>query len=740
MRNGYLLLIIMLYIPKLFTQIYENLEYTQTIDRCVKYEATLLEHNSKLYVDAKGGIEEYLILNDGSLELISYISTYHYSIANAVILGESLFVATEMNNNYKIFIINISNSPMELVDMLNTNVLYGISKLAGNEQYFMYNPSSSMYSMVYNRNTMEYLCQLLTGGYYAINGNYLFYQSTINDSTYVNISDIQNVNNIIQISSLNIGINQQNIGYFFYDDVLFITQNEQVAIINISDINNPTLIATIDNIPNVPSVNFFTSLLIYNNYLMFGNTETKFWIYDISDITSPQLVSVDTQFIDGSSYKNSLLFREDYIYYSRIDRKICQINVNELPNLSIVNEFGNNGQFQFFHFTYPFILYSNPYQKTQYYINIVDNNPEPQVLAESPNSWVSPISHNDSIICFITSQTATEELIICSYNENTLEVSNDIPLGTTNYDHVFFRADRLILTGNDPGEVSINEVSETFSLNEVGYLIVGEDAYIVDQTSSCSDLYLFIKSEYNDEKIIQIFENQPPFTAVGSFSLSLLNNDYNSIYRLTDNRILFIKYNYPGTSVKLCDYTFPDQIEVLDSYISNGFMILQDDLLVWHQDFDGSVKYFTWENDEIELLGSNDFGVEIYDNFFVPDESKLFAVGRYNVQEYSCDYVSVNDHQIPVLVTNLSNYPNPFNPETTISFNLSESGQATLEIYNIKGQKVKILIDAYLSKGEFSTTWNGRDSNNKHVSSGEYIAKLKVVGDNVIVQKMILLK
>lgn len=92
------------------------------------------------------------------------------------------------------------------------------------------------------------------------------------------------------------------------------------------------------------------------------------------------------------------------------------------------------------------------------------------------------------------------------------------------------------------------------------------------------------------------------------------------------------------------------------------------------------------------------------------------------------------------LTTNLSCYPNPFNPTTTIKLELAESGKIELAIYNIKGQKVKTLLDCTTAPGTYELNWNGKDNNNKRVSSGEYFAKLKIDGEEVEVQKMLLLK
>ncbi len=94
------------------------------------------------------------------------------------------------------------------------------------------------------------------------------------------------------------------------------------------------------------------------------------------------------------------------------------------------------------------------------------------------------------------------------------------------------------------------------------------------------------------------------------------------------------------------------------------------------------------------------------------------------------------------LTTHLSNYPNPFNPSTTISFSLTteNTGYTELVIYNIKGQKVKTLLDCTTTAGIFNCIWNGKDSGGKRVASGEYIVKLKVNGEEKAVRKMLLIK
>ena len=98
-----------------------------------------------------------------------------------------------------------------------------------------------------------------------------------------------------------------------------------------------------------------------------------------------------------------------------------------------------------------------------------------------------------------------------------------------------------------------------------------------------------------------------------------------------------------------------------------------------------------------------------------------------------------DDMVMKIKQTRISNYPNPFNPDTTIRLELAEAGRIELSIYNIKGQKVRNLLDAHTEPGIFTCNWNGRDDNGRPVSSGQYFIKLKQ-NDEVTVEKMMMVK
>lgn len=111
-----------------------------------------------------------------------------------------------------------------------------------------------------------------------------------------------------------------------------------------------------------------------------------------------------------------------------------------------------------------------------------------------------------------------------------------------------------------------------------------------------------------------------------------------------------------------------------------------------------------------------------------------------NIMIVSFPWVSNADEPTPGLQTALGkNYPNPFNPTTTISFTLAKSGPANLKIYNAKGQLVRQLANSEYNAGQHHLVWDGRDTQGRPVSSGLYFYRLQT-RDYSKSYKMVLMK
>ena len=85
------------------------------------------------------------------------------------------------------------------------------------------------------------------------------------------------------------------------------------------------------------------------------------------------------------------------------------------------------------------------------------------------------------------------------------------------------------------------------------------------------------------------------------------------------------------------------------------------------------------------------------------------------------------------------NYPNPFNPETSINYSLDKGSEVKIEVFNSKGERVKTLVNKFQNEGSHDVLWNGKDEEQKAVSSGIYFYKIKA-GNYNSTKKMILMK
>ncbi len=93
----------------------------------------------------------------------------------------------------------------------------------------------------------------------------------------------------------------------------------------------------------------------------------------------------------------------------------------------------------------------------------------------------------------------------------------------------------------------------------------------------------------------------------------------------------------------------------------------------------------------------------------------------------------------PSAFTLSQNYPNPFNPSTTIEFSLPTRSHVEVQVFNILGQRVKVLHEGELAAGTYTVTWVGRDESDRSVATGIYLYRIKT-DDFVESKKMVLLK
>jgi hypothetical protein len=159
-----------------------------------------------------------------------------------------------------------------------------------------------------------------------------------------------------------------------------------------------------------------------------------------------------------------------------------------------------------------------------------------------------------------------------------------------------------------------------------------------------------------------------------------------------------------------------------------GYNIYRDDVLLAQND----AETVSFLDEDLEAGIYSYFVTAIYGDL----ESVPSEIAEIEIVETSS---SDHDSDTPYITELHRNYPNPFNPDTTIEFSLAQSGFILLEIYNNKGQRVKNLLAGYREAGNYQVVWNGKDNDEKNMPSGVYLYRL-ITEERNVVRKMLMLK
>lgn len=113
--------------------------------------------------------------------------------------------------------------------------------------------------------------------------------------------------------------------------------------------------------------------------------------------------------------------------------------------------------------------------------------------------------------------------------------------------------------------------------------------------------------------------------------------------------------------------------------------------------------------------------------------------GLYIIQNDLLLSTSEEERVIPSMFYLSQNFPNPFNPATTLKYDLPEASHVTLTIYDITGRTVKILVNSHQEAGYKSIRWDGTNDRGEPVSAGMYLYRIRA-GQYVETKKMVMLK
>ncbi|OQY26452.1 MAG: hypothetical protein B6244_13555, partial [Candidatus Cloacimonetes bacterium 4572_55] len=121
-------------------------------------------------------------------------------------------------------------------------------------------------------------------------------------------------------------------------------------------------------------------------------------------------------------------------------------------------------------------------------------------------------------------------------------------------------------------------------------------------------------------------------------------------------------------------------------------------------------------------------GLEEDMELFFENNAAVYESDLYSIATLDADLLSIDDEVASYSLQLDQNHPNPFNPSTTIHYEIPVAGHVTLQIYNINGQLIRTLTDESHVAGEHNVTWDAKNNQGEAVSSGIYFYQLEAMG------------
>ena len=581
--------------------------------------------------------------------------------------------------------------------------------------------------------------------------NYFMQQRDLNGYIF-DVYDYSDIYNIQLISSIDFESCPTSFikGYAIDDSTFVLLGYESISFYDISDIYNIDYLSTYYRYNNCFP---FGDCIRIDDFLLIPSEIFGIEVVDITDLQNPvlhdfweypieELTQVNPYFIIAGA----LIYDNNHLYIGSFYNGILLMNFND-GTIEYIDHFINNRINLSFHEVYNNQLFTTGHSGGLYVYNIEEVISPTLNMIVFEDLFVIDFKVINNYIYLTTYSNPDENTYFKVFDISDLSnpiLQFDILLnGISSFrinenepDYIYISSSANI----DFYEISKYDISNPENIEQVllfeftetsrppsffyeGYLYIQKD-----NDNGMKDLLIYDGfEEENPELVNQIinFTSSPTIFKI---------NDYLNVSQHSNTEgDLFYSLDDPINP----ELTFTTQIsskwrgcKLKDNVLfsPSGFTVYLYDL---EGNPSGELEPFDYFNLNSRYYNMNFYSQVDEDYFFC---EQLECISTYN---YSIETSAEDELLIPELT--LSNYPNPFNPETKIVFNLSEEGNVKLEIYNIKGQKVKTLLDCYMSPGRSEMIWNGKDDNEKGVSSGVYFYKLQTP-EKCFTKKCMLLK
>ena len=593
------------------------------------------------------------------------------------------------------------------------------------------------------------------------------------------IIDVSNASSPVQIVSIDTGYYVERAEII--DDFLYLMVEDGIKIFDISQINDPVLLGEyIDDFYNLDS------FAVHNEKIYIADW-TGIIVIDISDPTSPSFITMNPNFL----LPHNISIQNDILYLCGIFSGFSMYDIEDINNPVLVNTYSTPREAVHYAIQDE-ILYLIDWSYGLQVVDMDDSiNPYEVYRYFDEFSYVEGFDFTDDYIYYadmlnglgIYERTNPTEPIYLTGDEmgtNIIYINNLVYLSyrTGSSSSVGIK---IYDVSNPESPVLINTlIAENYQTKIIGdHLFFKNGIYTVrfyDISDPANPVY--INYIYNSHQIVSyqikndllfanLYDPANDINGIEIYDISDLENPESISYIPLDYEIydlnVFQNVIYAGyynltwygsaSGYFIIDFSDPyNPIIVNEFYVHSlnnnrgvGFGSINCNLsgnnLVIADN--RSNRILTYDASDItNPVLQNEFRWNLQTSSINFDGESLILNNWVNgITELDWNqFLPVNEDVIVAKKILLTNYPNPFNPTTTISFSIPNESNISISIYNIKGQKIKSLVTESFETGNHSIVWNGDDESGKAVSSGVYLYKLSVNGVTDIIKKCMLLK
>ena len=742
MRKIYIVILILIQISTLSAYIdsITNFSNGKAVFEHGYYTRGVYKYGDRLIVQSQDQLEEFDILPEGQL---SRISLFNVGPNNQGFIDNDRFYnfghTWQESRFIHVTVFDLTVKPMQLITKFNTEIFYQNSTVIFSEKHIMITDYENRRTALYTKDTFKidgYTKDFLVGKIYK-SGDIVAEAFSVYGDIFVRFYRLSEEGeyNISILSELSLNGKLGSVTNIdFHVDKIFISGHNGVLVADISDITNPEITHLLPTAVytwySLYEDNTVYTIDFYGNVYAFALGEPNEYTVVYAETTETVYVSAHPMKLDYP-----------YLY---VNKEYYLVVYDVSNNFKIVNHHGNTAhssgigvaENDFYYITQDY--YEDTEQTIIDIYSVLNDGALICSIIYDEWSWNTRVFFKDDYLYIARFKHYAYATYFDVYAVNdkkttlisSVEVSNNPCSGFIMTDtHVYFK---LYVT-NGPYSVLVWEINNNILTPK------GSFNGTVDISSSKN----YIINYYNQNVLfrdINDYQNvvfNKPATYNRDYDVYCYNDEYLLLSDYEANTQLY-KYDLSAGSMSLF-YNFP----FLRVNISNG--------IITKNAFDYDLnEYYNIVNGKIVKIGEKEDIGSIISSYFFFAQKKMVQYTQSGIWIYDIDY-KVPESDV-VAVANMTglrgNYPNPFNPMTTINFGVinSESGinqspqtHVSINIYNIKGQKVRSLVNSTYPPGEHSVIWNGLDDNGVNVGSGIYFYRMQTENYNET-KKMILMK